>query len=179
MTEGESKTGDGPAGRATRRGAFSVRALRRQDDAGVGRVIQEVMTEYGASGPGFSIHDEEVACMSAAYSGERAFFLVVAAGDEVVGGSGIAPLDGGPSGVCELKKMYFLPVARGLGLGRELLHRCLDAARDRGFERCYIETHERMVEARGLYESAGFEPLDGPMGETGHHGCNRWYLLDL
>lgn len=143
------------------------------------RVIGKVMTEFGASGPGFSIHDEEVACMSAAYCGERAFFLIVARGDEVVGGAGIAPLDGGPPGVCELKKMYFMPEVRGLGFGRELLRRCLAAARERGFERCYLETHDRMDQARGLYESAGFQPLDGPMGSTGHHGCNRWYVLSL
>ena len=143
------------------------------------RVIQEVMAEYGASGPGFSVHDEEVACMSAAYSAERAFFLVISRGEEVVGGAGVAPLDGGPAGVCELKKMYFLPEVRGLGFGRDLLHRCLAAARERGFERCYLETHDRMGEARGLYESAGFEPLGEPMGRTGHHGCNRWYVASL
>ena len=117
--------------------------------------------------------------MSAAYSAERAFFLVISRGEEVVGGAGVAPLDGGPAGVCELKKMYFLPEVRGLGFGRDLLHRCLAAARERGFERCYLETHDRMVEARGLYESAGFEPLGAPMGRTGHHGCNRWYVSSL
>ena len=29
------------------------------------------------------------------------------------------------------------------------------------------------------YEKFGFQYLDGPMGETGHFGCDRWMLLQL
>ena len=142
-------------------------------------VIRTVMPEFGASGPGFSILDPEVDGMSSAYGGERAAFYVVRRGDDVVGGAGIAPLDGATADVCELKKMYFLSEVRGLGIGRELLDRCLDAARERGFRICYLESLERMISARRLYTRAGFRPIDAPMGCTGHTGCDRWYVLDL
>jgi putative acetyltransferase len=36
-----------------------------------------------------------------------------------------------------------------------------------------------MEAARRLYEAAGFTRLAGPMGDTGHHGCDRWYALEL
>ena len=36
-----------------------------------------------------------------------------------------------------------------------------------------------MSAAQRLYERMGFARLAGPMGATGHHGCNRWYALDL
>jgi len=36
-----------------------------------------------------------------------------------------------------------------------------------------------MGEARRLYGAAGFRPLTGPMGSTGHNSCNAWYALDL
>nr|WP_322619044.1 GNAT family N-acetyltransferase [Arenimonas daejeonensis] len=47
----------------------------------------------------------------------------------MLGGGGVAPLDGGPEGVCELRKMYFLPELRGRGAGATLMAHCLDAAR--------------------------------------------------
>ena len=36
-----------------------------------------------------------------------------------------------------------------------------------------------MVQARGLYESEGFERLASPMGGTGHFGCDAWYAKEL
>ena len=30
-----------------------------------------------------------------------------------------------------------------------------------------------------VYEKFGFKYLDGPMGNTGHYGCDRWMLLDF
>jgi putative acetyltransferase len=75
--------------------------------------------------------------------------------------------------------MYFLPEARGLGAGAAMMARCLDAARDFGFARCYLETLTGMDAAMRLYERSGFRRIDGPMGATGHGGCNTFYLLDL
>ena len=75
--------------------------------------------------------------------------------------------------------MYFLPELRGLGVGRRLLELCLSEMPRHGFETCYIETLAGMDAAMALYESAGFEPLDAPMGNTGHHGCDRFYLRAL
>jgi putative acetyltransferase len=36
-----------------------------------------------------------------------------------------------------------------------------------------------MDAAMKLYERTGFRRLPGPMGATGHGGCNAFYLLDL
>ena len=33
--------------------------------------------------------------------------------------------------------------------------------------------------AQKLYERTGFARIDGPMGATGHFGCNRFYLREL
>ena len=57
--------------------------------------------------------------------------------------------------------------------------RCLDAARTLGHRQCYQETLRGMDAAQKLYERTGFRRLDGPMGATGHFGCNRFYLRDL
>lgn len=156
-----------------------MRPISERDDSEVARLIRTVMPEFGADGPGYAIHDPEVDSMTSAYDRPRATYYVVTHLERVVGGGGVAPLDGGSPDTCELRKMYFLPEARGLGLGRLMLRRCLQRARAIGFRYCYLETLDRMTAARGLYEAAGFLPLDGPRGATGHHACDTFYLLDL
>ena len=160
-------------------GEIVVRPMRPADDAEVAALIRAVMPEYGAGGPGFAIHDPEVDAMSAAYPGERAQYFVVERAGRVLGGGGFGPLAGGPDGVCELRKMYFLPELRGLGYGGRLLDLLLERAAAAGFSRCYLETLESMVAARALYERVGFRPRGGALGATGHFGCDRFYELEL
>ncbi|WP_426754904.1 GNAT family N-acetyltransferase [Myxococcus sp. Y35] len=158
---------------------LTLRRIEPRDDAAVADIIRTVMPEFGADGPGFAIHDPEVSAMSAAYARPRHAYFVVERAGRVIGGGGIAPLEGGDTGTCELRKMYFLPEARGLGQGERLLRRCLEFAREAGFQRCYLETLAGMNQAQKLYRRMGFEPLCAPLGNTGHFGCDHWYALDL
>lgn len=75
--------------------------------------------------------------------------------------------------------MYFLPQARGLGFGQDLLDRCLDAARSFGFRQRYLETLKSMRQARAMYEKNGFVSLSKPQRATGHFGCDAWYARAL
>lgn len=160
-------------------GAFAIRPIETRDDAALAAIIRRVMPEFGAGGAGFAIHDAEVDAMSAAYARPRCAYFVVEAGGDVLGGGGIAPLDGADAGTCELRKMYFLPALRGRGAGRALIGRCLDAARARGFSQCYIETLTGMDAAQRLYLASGFRSIPAALGATGHFGCNRFYLREL
>jgi putative acetyltransferase len=159
--------------------AYVLRPIRPEDDAAVAGIIRRVMGEFGASGPGFAIHDPEVDAMSAAYPAPRAIYFVLDQQGAVLGGGGIGPLAGGDPIVCELRKMYFLPEARGLGAGKALLARCIDEARARGYRRVYLETLTGMIAAQRAYDRFGFRRLSAPLGATGHFGCDRWYALDL
>jgi putative acetyltransferase len=158
---------------------LQIRPIRPQDDATIASIIRTVMPEFGATGCGFAINDPEVDWMSRAYSAPRCAYFVVEQDGVVLGGGGIAPLQGGDTDVCELRKMYFLQQARGRGAGAALMARCLDAARDLGFGRCYLETLGGMDAAMKLYERSGFQRIDAPMGDTGHGGCNTFYLRAL
>lgn len=160
-------------------GAFSIRAIEPRDDAAMAAIIRAVMPEFGADGPGFAIHDAEVDALCAAYAIPGAAYFVVERDGIVEGGGGVAALIGGDADVCELRKMYFLPSLRGLGAGRALIARCLDAARDLQYRRCYIETLTGMDAAQALYSSCGFQRIDAAMGGTGHFSCDRYYLLTL
>src|SRR5207342_1007884 len=96
---------------------FIIRSIRTEDDAVVASIIRTVMPEFGAVGDGFAINDPEVDWMSRAYAQPRSAYFVVERDGVVLGGGGVAPLDGGDGDTCELRKMYFLPQARGLGAG--------------------------------------------------------------
>ncbi|MBK7204484.1 MAG: GNAT family N-acetyltransferase [Thermomonas sp.] len=161
------------------RGEITIRPIQPADDAAIAAIIRAVMPEFGAVGSGFAISDPEVDWMSRAYAAPRHAYFVVERDGVVRGGGGIAPLIGGDAGTCELRKMYFMPDVRGIGAGALLMSRCLDAARDAGFTQCYLETLTGMDAAQRLYERSGFRRIGGPMGATGHGGCNTFYLLEL
>ena len=158
-----------------------LRPIRPTDDAAVAAVIRDVMTEFRCTGEGFAIHDPEVAAMSKAYAAKDARYFVAERNGAVLGGGGFGRLAGtGPAeAICELRKMYFRPELRGIGAGAALLEVLLAEMRACGYRRCYLETTSWMEAAHKLYQRAGFAPAPGPMGCTGHHGCNRFFLRDL
>ncbi|MEO6925731.1 MAG: GNAT family N-acetyltransferase [Rhodanobacter sp.] len=158
---------------------FQIRLVEPRDDAIMAAIIRSVMPEFGADGPGFAIHDAEVDTMYEAYAQSRKSYFVVELDGVIMGGAGIAPLEGGDADLCELRKMYFLPTLRGIGAGTAMMQRCLDAARAYGFRRCYLETLTGMDAAQTLYKRSGFTALCKPMGGTGHHGCDRYFIRDL
>lgn len=158
---------------------FTIRPILAEDDAAMAEVIRTVMPEFGAVGDGFAINDPEVDWMTRAYSEPGCAYFVVERDGKVLGGAGVAPLTGGEPDVCELRKMYFKPELRGAGVGAAMMAKCLDTARKLGYRRCYLETLRGMDAAMRLYERSGFQRIPGPLGATGHGGCNAFYLLEL
>ncbi len=160
---------------------FVIRPIRPRDDAAVAAVIRDVMTAHQCTGTGFAIHDAEVTAMHGAYARPDARYYVVEYRGDVVGGAGFARLHGtdAAAATCELRKMYFRETARGHGIGRALLELLLDEMRACGFRRCYLETTSWMHDAQRLYRAAGFSPLSGPLGCTGHGGCDAYFAREL
>lgn len=169
---------------------MELRKIQAADNAAMARVIRTVMPEFNCVGEGFSITDPEVDDMEGAYASEGSAFFVVTAGgaagaadaDETAmlfGGAGYAPLAGADGTICELRKMYLLPAARGRGAGRQLMEACLAGAKTAGYTHIYLETVSAMTAAARLYQKFGFEYLSEPLGNTGHGGCNRYMLRAL
>lgn len=158
---------------------FRIRTATSADNAAIAAIIRSVMPEFGASGPGFAIHDAEVDTMAESYAIPRAAYFVVDKDGQVMGGGGVAQLIGGDADTCELRKMYFLPALRGLGAGSALIERCLQTAREFSYRRCYLETLSGMDAAQSLYLKAGFQRIAGPLGGTGHFSCDKYFLREL
>jgi molybdenum cofactor guanylyltransferase len=91
--------------------------------------------------------------------------LWIAEADGAVAGS-VALRDLGGD-VYELKRMYLRSAHRGRGIGKRLLATALDWARANRAEAIRLDTTERMVAARRLYEAAGFVRVPGESPRQG------------
>ncbi len=159
--------------------AILIREIKTEDDAQVAQVIRAVLVEMGVPKVGTAYADKALDEMTATYDKDNATYFVVEDQGKIIGGAGIAQLENFEGSICELQKMYFLPEARGKGLGAKMMDICLKKAKSFGYEKCYLETLPYMKDATKLYSRTGFEPLEGPMGDTGHYSCNVWMLKSL
>jgi len=142
-------------------------------------VVRNVILEMGAPTVGTAYEDKATDQLYETYQKEKAIYFVLEYQNKVVGGAGIAQLDNFDGNVCELQKMYFLPEARGKGLGSKMISICLEKAKEFGFESCYLETLPYMKDAVKLYKKNGFKNLEKPMGNTCHYSCDVWMIKDL
>lgn len=153
-----------------------IREIKRKDNEEIARVIRSVLVEYGVPKVGTAYEDKSLDCMFETYNNPNATYFVVEENDNIIGTAGVGPLEGE---VCELQKMYFLPVARSRGLGAKMMDICLKQAKHLGYRKVYIETMPNMKAAQKLYVRSGFEFIDKPMGNTGHHSCPIYLLKSL
>ena len=156
-----------------------IREIQKEDNEQVAAVIRQVLIELNVPKVGTAYADPQLDSMFEAYENVKSVYYVIENKRKIMGGAGIMQLENSDSTVCELQKMYFLPEARGLGLGSQLMEKCLWSATTFGFEKCYLETMPYMIAAQTLYKKVGFEYICAPMGNTGHTSCPVWMLKDL
>jgi putative acetyltransferase len=157
----------------------TIRDLRKEDNPSLAKVVKDTLAEFGANHPNTVYYDPTTDTLFEVFQTPRSKYFLAEINNKIVGGGGIYPTDGLPPDTCELVKMYLLPEARGLGLGRTLIEKCIEAAAENGFKKIYLETMPELKQALSVYEKFGFEFLKGPMGNSGHTGCSLWMLKSL
>lgn len=111
--------------------------------------------------PTFQNLDKELATLPGKYSPPTGTLLLAKKNRRAIGCIALIGLD---QTTCELKRMYVIPEFRGFGIGRQLVQKLIEVAKELGFERMILDSHYTMVEAHSLYRSMGFvdvEPWPG------------------
>ncbi len=155
-----------------------IREIESRDNAAVERIIRECLLEFGGNREGTAWFDPDLGRFSEIYNSEERKYWVAEENGKILGGVGIAPLEGANPEICELQKMYCLPEARGTGVAHELIKIALETAA-KFYELCYLETFGNMTAAQKFYKKHGFTRIDKPLGSTGHYGCDVMLVKKL
>jgi putative acetyltransferase len=159
---------------------IQIRPIQPEDNPAIARIIRSVLEEFGANKPGTVYFDTETDHLFELFSKTQGSSYQVAIQDGILlGGAGIFPTPNLPERTCELVKMYLLPRARGKGVGRTLIEESFQIARTLGYQAIYLETMPELTKAIYIYEKMGFKYLNGPMGNSGHTGCDIWMIKTL
>ena len=156
-----------------------IRRIQLEDNEQIATVIRSVLVSFDVPKIGTAFADPQLDCLFETYNVPKAAYFVIENESKIIGGAGIMQLENENETICELQKMYFLPEARNLGLGRQTIEMCVQNAIEFGFEYCYLETMPNMDLAQNLYKKVGFKYLTNPMGNTGHTSCPVWMLKKL
>ena len=154
----------------------AIRSIQATDNPLIATIIRNTLAEFGANKPGTVYYDASTDALYELFQRQGAAYFIATIDNEVVGGAGIYPTEGLPADTCELVKMYLLRQARGMGLGRTLIEKSLNFAKEAGYKNVYLETMPELKQALNVYAKFGFEYLKGPLGNSGHTGCNLWML---
>ena len=156
-----------------------IRTIEPEDNPHLAKIVKDTLAEFGANHPGTVYYDESTNALYELFDHEGAAYFVALLDGKIVGGGGVYPTEGLAADTCELVKMYLLPEARGIGLGRTLIEQSLAFAKECGYQKVYLESMPELKQALKVYEKFGFEYLKGPMGNSGHTGCSLWMLKSL
>jgi putative acetyltransferase len=158
---------------------LQIRLIELADVPALLSIIADSRAEYGIGARDVELLEPTDRALFATYQRQRSLYFVALLEGSVVGGAGLAPLAGADPLTCELQRMYLRRDVRGRGIGNALLERCLKAAKQFLYVRCYLETVTQMHEALEFYGRHGFRDLTSRLGETGHEHNDRWMLKPL
>jgi putative acetyltransferase len=119
---------------------------------------QRLVREYAASlnvDLSFQNFDHELQHFATEYAPPTGAFILAEDAGQYVACIAVRQFS---QGVGEIKRLYVMPAARGLGLGRLLVERIIVVAREIGYSSLLLDTLPFMKEAQSLYVALGFKP---------------------
>jgi DNA-binding MarR family transcriptional regulator/GNAT superfamily N-acetyltransferase len=84
------------------------------------------------------------------------------------------------AGVAQLRLLYVERTARGLGIGRRLVHECTQFARQAGYKTITLWTNSVLTSARKIYEAEGYHLVrEEPHHHFGHDLVGQTWELEV
>ena len=116
---------------------------------------------YAAALPvdlGYQGFEAELSALPGQYAAPAGRLLIARSPTGVaIGCVAMRPIVGGE--ICEMKRLYVAPAARGLGLGAELIGAIVGQARTVGYTEMRLDTLPTMHAALAMYARAGFAEI--------------------
>ena len=158
---------------------IQIRNIEPSDNVAIAAVIRNALAEFGANKPGTVFFDPTTDHLFELFKAPGSVYIVAEKNGIILGGCGIFPTEALPEKTCELVKLYLDKTARGTGLGKALLLKAMDWAKNNGYDQVYLESMPELSKAVSIYEKVGFEKLNHALGHSGHCGCDIWMLKKL
>ena len=159
--------------------SVEIRPIEIQDNSRIAKILRETLLEHGAAKQGTAYFDKSTDHLFEHFQKPNCAYFVAAINKNIVGGVGIYPTDGLPSGICELVKMYIDKDFRGFGIGKLLLTQAVNYAKSKYYSAIYLESMPELDKAVSIYNHMGFKSLSAPLGNTGHFSCPIWMLMEI
>ena len=137
--------------------AFEIYPVRSPNDLAAAIALFYAYADFLGVDLTYQKFEDEMAAMPGKYAPPRGELLLARGADgAALGCVGLRPLE---DSVCEMKRLYVLPQARGLKLGRALADAIVDEARRIGYAEMRLDTLPRLAAAVALYETMGFKQI--------------------
>lgn len=159
--------------------AVTLRNIEERDNKEIAEVIRSVFREFKIDRPGTVYFDSATDDLYSLFKKPGSVYWVAEENGKIIGGCGLYTTPGLPEDCAELVKLYLLQGERGKGIGRMLMEKTFESARDFGYRQLYLESMPELSKAIGIYEKAGFHFIPQRMGNSGHFNCDIWMLKEL
>jgi putative acetyltransferase len=158
---------------------LTIRPIQPEDNAQIAKVIRGALEDFNANKPGTVYFDPTTDDLYTLFQTPNSVYYIALINDEIVGGCGIYPTENLANGYAELVKIYLHQTARGKGIGKALMLKCFEKAKELNYQHLYLESMPELAIAVGMYQKMGFKFIDKPLGNSGHFGCNIWMVKEL
>jgi putative acetyltransferase len=155
------------------------RKIEEKDNCEIAELIRKIFREFRIDKPGTVYFDPTTDNLYNLFRTFGSVYWIAEEESVILGGCGVYPTPGLPEGYAELVKLYLASSHRGKGIGWQLMVKTIESAKKLGYSKLYLESMPELDKAISLYEKAGFRNICGPMGNSGHFGCNIWMLKEL
>jgi putative acetyltransferase len=157
----------------------TFRVLEERDNRELAGLIRSVFREFKIDRPGTVYFDPTTDNLFKLFQKDRTIYWIAEEDGKIIGGCGIYETPSLPEGCVELVKFYLDSGQRGKGIGRILMEKSIESAKNFGYKQIYLESLPELSKAISMYEKSGFRFIPGPLGNSGHFGCNIWMLKVL
>ena len=149
-------------------------------DLELAELIRGNLKKHKLDIPGTVYFDDNLNHLSDFYLADkdrRYYFVAIDDGGKLVGGIGLAEFEFFED-CCELQKLYLADEVKGAGFSYKLIAMIENKARELGYKRMYLETHDNLAAAIHVYEKCGFKEIEKPAGVV-HATMNRFFIKEL